>query len=371
MKYLLLLSFVFVSFPSAVAQLQTDPAGQQLVVQAMEKVYNHEFAEAQPLVARLRVKYPQHPVVPLLQAVQTYWQNLPLSEHPTAAKHYTTLLNQCLSRGEKLLGAGGREAEASFFLLAAHGYLAMQQSDGGEFLKAVGEARRAYGFLKKGFDWTDEYPEYLFTTGLYNYYQVQYPENHAIVRPVMFFFRDGNKKLGLQQMEAGFRQGSFTRYESAYYLLYVLLKHENQPGRALAFTAALHGKFPNNPLFLTRHAEALTLTGRYAEAEPLAERLQQLKGRVYPTAGATLAGLIREKRDKNDAAATLLYQRALKAPEGERYSQDYLGMAWLGLGRIALRAGNRARARECFHKVLKVAEYDATLAEAKKWLKER
>ena len=370
MKYLLLFSIFFAQIPSAFAQLQTDPASQQLVVQAMERLYNHEFAEAQPLVARLRAKYPQHPVVPLLQAVQTYWQNLPLSEHPAAAKQYTTLLNQCLDRGQKLLDAGGRDAEASFFLLAAHGYLAMQQSDAGEFMKAVGEARRAYGFLKKGFGWTDEYPEYLFTTGLYNYYRVQYPENHAIVKPVMFFFKDGNKKLGLQQMEAGFRQGSFTRYESAYYSLYVLLKHENQPGRALAFTSALHGKFPNNPLFLTRHAEALTLTGRYAEAEPLVERLQQLKGRVYPTAGSVLAGLIREKREKNDAAATALYQRALKAPEGERYSQDYLGLAWLGLGRIALRAGNRARARECFHKALKVAEYDATLAEARRWLKE-
>jgi len=370
MKHLLRLLLFFVPFPPAFAQLQTDPAGQQLVVQAMEKLYNYDFAEAQPLVARLRARYPQHPVVPLLQAVQVYWQNLPLRENPAAARQYTALLNQCIDRGEKLLELGGREAEAGFFLLAAHGYLAMQQSDAGEFLKAVGEARRAYGFLKKGFDWTDAYPEYLFTTGLYNYYRVQYPENHAIVKPVMFFFKDGNKKLGLQQMEAGFRQGSFTRYESAYYLLYVLIKHENQPGRALAFTSALYGKFPNNPLFLTRHTEALTLTGRYAEAEPLAERLQQLNGRVYPTAGTVLAGLIREKRDKNDAAATALYQRALKAPEGERYSQDYLGLAWLGLGRIALRAGNRARARECFHRVLKVAEYEATLAEARRWLKE-
>lgn len=370
MKYLLLLSvFLFQLTPSP-AQLQTDPAGQQLVVQAMERIYNHEFAEAQPLVVRLRARYPQHPVIPLLQAVQVYWQNLPLSEHPAAAKQYTALLNQCLGRGEKLLDAGGREAEASFFLLAAHGYLAMQQSDAGEFLKAVSEARRAYGFLKKGFGWTDEYPEYLFTTGLYNYYRVQYPENHPIVKPVMFFFSGGNKKLGLQQMEAGFRQGSFSRYESAHYLLYVLLKHENQPGRALAYTSALHGKFPNNPLFLARHAEALALTGRYAEAEPLVERLLPLKGQVYPTAGTALGGLIREKRDKNDAAATALYQRALKAPEGERHSQDYLGMAWLGLGRIALRAGNRSRARECFQKALKVAEYDATLAEARKWLKE-
>ncbi len=369
-KVVLLLFFAFASLLSASAQLQSDPAAQQLVVQSLEKIYNHEFAEAQLLVARLHARYPQHPVVPLLQAMQTYWQNVPLTKNPAATKQYTAALNQAITLGEQLLETGKYDAEANFFLLAAHGYLSMQESDAGEFLRAVGEARRSYGYLKKGFNLTETNPEFYFSTGLYNYYREEYPADHGIVKPLMLFFAAGNKQLGLQQMEVGFRKGYFTRYEAAYYLTYVLLKHENQPGRALPYSSALYGKFPQNPLFTLRHTEVLLMLGRYAEAEPLVARLQQLSGKVYPVAGAALAGILQEKSRKNDSAATVFYQKAIKAPEGERYTQDFIGASYLGLGRIALRAGNRAKAREYFHKTLRVAEYRATVEEARRLLKE-
>jgi tetratricopeptide (TPR) repeat protein len=355
---------------AAQAQLQTDAASQQLVLEILEKQYNYEFAEAPPLLARLRARYPQHPVVPLLQALLVYWQNVPLTKHPAAAKQYAAYLNQAVDAGESLLATGKNDPEATFFLLAAHGYLSMKESDAGEFLKAVGEARRAYSYLKKGFGLMESNPEFYFSTGLYNYYREQYPADHGIVKPLMLFFADGDKAKGLQQMEVGFRKGTFTRYEAAYYLAYVLLKHENQPNRALPFSAALYGKFPQNPLFTLRQAEVLVALGRYAEAEPLVSRLPQFGGAVYPVAGAALTGILQEKARKNDSAATAFYQKAIKAPPGERYTQDFIGAAYLGLGRIALRAGNRAQARQYFRQCLKVAEYRGTVEEAKRWLKE-
>ncbi|MCY7350819.1 MAG: tetratricopeptide repeat protein [Cytophagaceae bacterium] len=369
-KLLFALLFSLVSLASAQAQLQNDPATQQLILQSLDKIYNQEFAQAQPLLARIRTRYAQHPVLPLLQAVQLYWQHFPLSGNKTAASQYTATLNKCVDLSEKLLKTGQHDTEASFFLLAAHSYLAMQQSDAGEFMQTVGEAKRAYTYMKKGFKLVEKNPEFYFSTGLYNYYREQYPNDHGAVKPFMFFFANGNKQLGLKQMETGFRRGNFTRIEAAYYLVHVLIKHENQPGRALAFSTELSSRFPKNLFFAGRHTEVLVLMGGYAEAEPIAERLMQAPGKVYPVAGTVLAGVIQEKFRKNDKAAAALYQKALKLPDGKSYTQDYFGMAWAGLGRIAHRTGDPAKAREYYRQALKIAEYRSTLDEAKRYLKE-
>ena len=364
------LFFSLLSFAPANAQLQQDAATQQLVLQSLDKIYNQEFAQAQPILSRIRARYAQHPVLPLLQAVQLYWQYLPLATNKSAADQYTAALNQCVDLSEKLLRTGQYDAEANFFLLAAHSYLAMQQSDKGEFMGAVGEARRTYGYMKKGFKLTEKNPEFYFPTGLYNYYREQYPNDHGVVKPFMFFFADGNKQLGLKQMETGFRRGNFTRTEAGYYLVHVLIKHENQPGKALLFSTELYNKFPQNLFFASRHAEALVLSGRYAEAEPITERLMGAPGNVYPVVGTMLAGLIQEKFRKNDKAATTLYQKALKLPDGKKFTQDYFGMAWTGLGRIAHRSGDQTKAREHYRQALKIAEYHSTVDEAKRYLKE-
>ncbi|MBC7892588.1 MAG: tetratricopeptide repeat protein [Sphingobacteriaceae bacterium] len=369
-KILLVFGVIFSIFSPSSAQLQIDSAAQNLVLQSVEKIYNYEFVEAPALIARLRTRYPQHPVAPTLQALQLYWQYLPLSKHPTATRQYVATVNQAIDLAEKLLSTGKYDDEANFFLLTAHSFLAMQQSDAGEFMKAVGEARRAYAYLKKGFNRMDKNPEFYFSTGLYNYYRVQYPENHGIVKPLMLFFASGDKKVGLQQLEMGVKKGNFTRYEAAYYLTYDLIKHENQPARALPFSTLLYEKFPRNPLFTARHAEALVFTGHYAEAEPIAERLMQTSGLVPSLAGTVLTGIVQEKFRKNDKAATVLYQKVLKTPSGERFTKDYVGMAWLGLGRISQRAGDRAKAREHFRQALKLSEYRSTVEEARKALKD-
>lgn len=350
----------------APAQLLRDSSTQQRVLEVLDKIYNYEFAEAEALARPIRAQYPNHPVGPLLQAFQLYWQHLPIAQNDAATKRYVAALNQCIALAEKMTK---NDVEATFFLLAAHSYLAMLESDRGEFTRAVGEARRTYGYMKKGFRLTEQNPEFFFSTGLYNYYRVQYPDDHAIVRPFMLFFQDGDKKRGLQQLETAFRRGTFTRVEAAYYLVYVLLKHEANAPRALPYSTQLHRRYPNNLVYLTRHAEALTLAGRYTDAQPLAQRLTQLPGTVYPVAGRLFLGIVAEKSDQDDKAALAQYQQVLKVPYDEKFTQDYHALAHCGLARIADRAGNRAEARRQYQKALKLAEYRSTIQEAKGYLR--
>lgn len=369
-----LLTYCFVGYgivlfqaPLAQAQILNDTPTQQLILMSLDKIYNYEFKEAAEIAQKIRSKYPNHPVGSMLQATQLYWQHLPLGNNPQAKQQYVATLNQCLKQGEALKGK--HDLEANFFLLAAHSYLAMQESDEGSFMKALGEAKRAYTYMKKGFELTDKNPEFYFSTGLYNYYVEEYPEDHPIVKPFMLFFQDGNRAKGLQQLEMGYRKAIFTRTESAYYLVYIYLKPENRPDKALTFTTLLHHQYPNNPLYLARHAEALVLAGKYAEAQAHTQALMKMNGIIFPVSGRIFEGIIQEKYFKNDKQAAFFYQTALKMPFDERFTEDYHAMAYCGLGRIAQRANNKAQAREYYKKALDIAEYKATIAEAKAYLK--
>jgi tetratricopeptide (TPR) repeat protein len=369
-----LIMFLFfglhVSLPAR-AQVLTDAALQQTILKATDNIYGYDFAEANQHIAQLRARYPQHPVGPLLKAVSLLWQYMPLADHKEATAQFAQAVEQSIGLSEKLLAKNKNDPEGVFFALTAHGYMALKHNNEKEQMKAVGESRRAYGYMKSGFKLMERNPEFYFTTGLYNYYIERYPMDHPIVKPFMFFFQDGSMPLGLQQMDIAAKRAIFTRVETCYYLANIYLKHENQPAKALGYLKFLTDKYPNNPLFQMRYAESLLLLGRYAEARPVMQRMGQFVGnRLMPLALRAFEGLLAERADHNDRAATEQYQAALKLKGSHAYTAEYQNVAYAGLARIAARAGQRDPAKNYYRKVLEKTEYIGLQREARAFLKE-
>jgi hypothetical protein len=368
MKRLFLLFFIVFSSTITFAQLLNDNDSKQLIIKGLDKLYNYEFKEADSFFQKVKIKYPKHPVTPLLSALQLQWQNLPVEQNPKILNQYILLLEKCQTLAEPLLNDASRKAEGTFFLVASHGYIALVLNDKKEQVKAANEARKAYSYLKDGRKWTEKNPEFLFTSGLYNFYRIQYPETHPIVKPIMLFLEDGNKKLGIQQLEQAVQKSVFSRIEAAYYLTGVNLKYESNYAKALVYSTWLHEKYPNNLLYRMRHAETLVANGKYDDAVPLIQILKKNNAKEYQLAGNLFEGQIAEKAKKNDKQAYDLYTIVLKMYPSDRYTNDYFAMAYAGLARIAHRAGNVKRAAELYNKCLDYAEYSSTTTEAKKYL---
>jgi tetratricopeptide (TPR) repeat protein len=353
----------------AQAQLLQDQPTQQLVLKAVEHVYAYEFAEVEVLARQIKAKYPNHPVNPMLKALQMQWQYFPVKDSPTALKTYFQLLEDCINKAKPLQKNEKTRPEATFFLMAAHGYIALVHNYNNDFLKAVNEGKKAYGYVTDGFKFTEINPEFYFSTGLYNYYVEKYPQEHPIVKPLMWFFKDGNMPKGLQQMDIAARRGTFTRTESAFFLARIYLKHEQLYNRAATYLTALAQKYPQNPIFQMRQIEALLLAERYAEAQPILEKFEHRTAPFFVLATRTFEGLIQEKSVKNDAKAAEFYQAALKIPYDDEHTKEYHAFAYAGLARIAARANNRAKAVAYYKKMENVAEYEGLIKEAKQFLK--
>lgn len=365
----LVIALFFLSF-FAESQILKDPIARTWIIDGLNKSYNFQFDEAEEIYNKIKAKYPNNPAYSTLMQMMLYTQYAPIKDYPVAKNKYLAHLNKSVELSEKLIDKNSNDTEGIFFMLSSLGSLAAWQADNDEMMKAVNTARKAFPFMKKGMKLTDIQPDFLFTTGLYNYYIEQYPEDHPIVKPFMIFFSDGNKKTGLSQMELCSKKALFTPSEAAFYSAYIYLKHENRPDKALVFINSLLEKFPNNLLFKSKQAECLVGMSKYELAQNVVVDLRKSSGRVYPIAGDVFQGIIDEKLHKKDKEAALYYKKALKTPTDVRYTQDYHAMAYLGLGRIALREKNKANAKAYLKKAVEMSEYSSTTAEAKKYLKE-
>jgi tetratricopeptide (TPR) repeat protein len=369
-RSVILFAGLVLTFFSAQAQLLTDTLAQRQIKLALDKIYNFEFATAENMISAIQNRYPRHPVGPMLQALHTFWKNFPIETKSQAYVAYQQYLWEALEKNKATFGEDTSNPEGIFFALSAHSYLAMMASEEKEYMKALSEAKKAYAFMKKGFELVSKFPEFYFSTGSYNYYVIQYPENHPVVKPFMFFFANGNKALGLQQMERSIHQGVFTRTEACYWLAHIYIKHEIKPQKALGYTQWLIDKYPANIHYVMRHAEMLVANGKYHQAQPYIKQLLAHPNKLFHGAAYIFGGIIQEKEENNHALARLNYQRAFNLGVADRrYTKDLYAQAYAGLARIADKEGNKQRAKEYYKKTLELAEYETTVREAKTYLK--
>jgi tetratricopeptide (TPR) repeat protein len=374
-KYSTLLIALTLAFVQVQAQTASESAYKQLIQQTIDQIYNYEFDQAEANLQKLKASQPHHPAAPMLSALNLYWKNFPMLPSKPAFGQYDAYLQQALDAAEQLMKQPQTRNEGIFFALSVHGYRAMTESDAGNTMGAIRESKKAFGFMKQGFKLKEQYPDFYLTSGLYNFYVEQYPEDHPMVKPVMWFFPDGDKELGLKQMEIATQKGTFTRTEALYYLVFINQKYRAQSAKVLGYSRKLNEMAPNNPLFMTRHAEVLLSCGKYAEAQPVVSRLLQQSDKLFLSSAHIFEGIIQEKQYGNLEKAKACYQKALQlAPYNKKdavqqaYTREFYALAYAGLGRIAAQEGQNEMARGYYKKSLSVGEYKSTIQEAKAYL---
>jgi ribosomal protein S18 len=351
------------------AQFLEDEKNKDITIKGLDFLYNQKFDEANEVLNSVKIAYPQHPVKFLLNAIELQWENVPIDKNPEVLKKYISELNKCILASKSIYNIPKYKKEAAFFLLAAHGFIALSKNYQKEYFDAASEAKKAHNFFNEGKKYKNENPEFLFASGLYNFYRVQYPESHPMVKPIIMFFEDGNKKLGLQELENSFKKSIFSRTEAALYLININIKYESNFKKSLAYSNILNNKYPNNYIFKIKHIESLLLNNEYEEAVKLNEQLKSRKDKVSQLSNLVFEAYAEEHIGKNLQSAFINYAKALKIPHDDRYTKEYHGMAYLGMARIFVKQREIAKARAFYKECLKIAEYEWVVNAAKTELK--
>ncbi|MEQ9404277.1 MAG: hypothetical protein RIM99_11855 [Cyclobacteriaceae bacterium] len=367
MKKIATILFLLAVLPVS-SQVFEDKELMALVKKGANHIYNADPDSATWYINRVDKILPDHPVVPLMRAMTLLWANIPTITEELFVQmqdqlHYAVELAE---RKDPDL----KDPEMVFFAMASHGLLAEYYADQGYNLKAVGEANKAYSLMKIGFEIVEDYPEFLFTTGLYNYFREKYPQKHPIYKPLLWFFKSGNMELGLKQLERACKVSVLAQVEAYVYLSYIYLRYEYRPEKAQEYLGVLIELFPNNYYAKAKYLESLANPNDFKNAPvEIIYSLTQHENSYYKLAGNVFLGYFEESVILNSEKAELAYRKGLAYGEKLTAHGEYFkGLGYLGLGRVLIERGAYEEAGLMLEKAAKFAETDQIKKEAKELL---
>lgn len=356
---------------SLVIQLET--------TQALDHMYNFQFEEADKQFRWLKQKYPWHPLPYFLLGLSAWWRMMPdLSKH-TYENRFLMFMDSTIYIAERLHRHPEHRIEAAFFLAASHGFKGRLYSDEDRtnWVKAAASGKAALNYLDECRRMNYLSPELLFGDALYNYFSVWVPENYPALKPVLWFFRKGNKKLGLEQLKEVSYNAFYTRIEAMVWLMRIWNGYENDQAQAYRLAEYLYQTFPGNPYFHRYYVRMLYWRGMYPqlekEAKVLLNRVDSARFGYEATSGRHASfylGQVYESRRKLPEARTY-YERCLKyAEQNGATKTGYYLYAMISLGEIAQKEGKKDEARRYFNEVKKRAgSKDEVFKDAKRRLK--
>lgn len=348
--------------------------------QALSDLYNFKFERAEAEFQDLKVRYGWHPLPYFLMGLSDWWKIMPNPKNTAHDESFLAYMDTTIQVAERLYKEYPHyKAEASFFLAAAYGFKGRLYSDEERknWRKAATVGKNALNYLEEGRGSHNLSPELVFGDALYNYFSVWVPENYPALRPLLWFFRKGDKELGLKQLKEVSYNAFYTRTEAMVWLMRILNSYENDQFQALQISRYLIETHPDNPFFHRYYARMLYSVSRYEEAEPVCkEILARIDSGMLgyeATSGryaAFFLGQIYESR-KNPEEAQKAYELCVRyAEEIDAEESGYYLYSLIALGEINQKKGNHPEAKRYFEMVKKKADRkDAAFKDAKRKLK--
>lgn len=333
--------FIFLFFISYCASAQESILQDQQTLQNIELgidcIYNFQFEHIEETQNYLSQNYSDNPLPQLFYALTIYWKYFPITPTSKYNDPYVENINTSIEKSQRLLEENDDNPEAIFLNLMARLLIMQYYADNHESSKVIPHIRNAYKMVKKGFDLSHEITDFNFSTGLYNYYRDAYPEKHPVYKPFAYFFKDGNKKLGLKQLEYNWKHGIFLDAESLSFLVYISLNFEGNYKKSARYTRELYKAYPNNPLYLSYRIRTLLLLTKYHKAEQLIDELNKISAdnQFFQMMVNIYKGILTEKKYHDYQKAKKYYLKAVQLGKAYKpFADDRISYAYYGLSRI-------------------------------------
>ena len=332
------------------------------VKEGLASTYNYQFTKARKNLAYMQQEVPDHPATLLLESLIIYWENYPMTLENPNTGNFISLIENTFKKAEKMLSGDPDNLEGIFFDLFGKAFYAMFWADNGKPGKVFPYLNMLYKQTVKGFDLQSTFNEFCFTTGLYNYYIVSYPEKNPVYKPVALLFRKGDKEYGINQLKYCASNSVFLRVEAKFYLALIYFKYENNYKKASEYASELYREFPNNTVFTSLYAEILMMDNKFAIAGAIIRNLERSKHPFAELNSHILKGYYLEKYEKNYTEALGKYRKGLEMSQqyGEMTKYE-TARAYMGISRHYSRNQNSAEAARNFRSARNLTNYEYIL----------
>ncbi|AEI48224.1 tetratricopeptide repeat protein [Runella slithyformis] len=342
-------------FDSKYEMLLSNPGVQIEATEAINKLYNFKFAEADAEFRWLRYRYPSHPMPYFLMGLAEWWKIVPNTDDTRYDERCIALMDTCITLAEKLYDTRENKIEPSFFLAAAYAFKGRIHSERKHWSRATIAGKNALKYLERCKGQSEISPELLFGDGLFNYFAEWIPQNYPLLKPVLWLFPKGSKQLGIQQLEKVGNNAFYTRTEARYFLLQIY-GYENQYAKSYDLAKYSWETYPDNPYFERYYLRSAFVRGNTAEAEKIATSILDKidKGKTgYEAVSGRNAAYVLAYYSNNYyhdiPKAKIYYQKTLDyATQAKAFTSGYYLASLVGLGRIAEKEKDYEAAREYY-----------------------
>jgi tetratricopeptide (TPR) repeat protein len=190
-----------------------------------------------------------------LAAVSLWWQININPESLLLDQRFNDAAAHAIKAGEAWIKREPTRAEAWFYLAAAQAPLVQWRVLRGERVAAARAGNRIKTALERALALDPDLADAYFGLGLYHYYADVAPTYAKLLRWLLLL-PGGNRQLGLREMTTARQRGQLLAGEADFQLQQVYFWYEQKPREAMALLESLDARYPTNPLFLQRIAEA-------------------------------------------------------------------------------------------------------------------
>lgn len=248
---------------------------------SINKMYNYKFEDSDKEFRWLAQEFENHPLPSFLTGLSLWWQIDAQSGKINGSPK--ELDDKFLSRMDKTIDQAyeiymnGNIIDGAFFLAASYAFKARLLADRKKWTQSAFAGRNAIKYLKEIKKNKLMIPEIDFGNGLFNYYSVWISERYPLLRPLVKFFPEGDKKKGIEELNNASGNSFYTRTEAQFFLMRIYLGERNL-SNALQLSKYLSETYPNNSIFHKYYTQLLYQNGKvkqsYYSASNILEKFQ-------------------------------------------------------------------------------------------------
>ncbi len=287
-------------------------------------------------------------------------------------------LNIVIQKCDNILDKNPNDVSALFFKGGALGFRGRLNANRENWISAANDGRLALPIVQDAFKIDPKNSDVLLGIGIYNYYAAVIPEKYPLVKPVMYFFPNGDKKKGIEQIELAAKKSKYASTEASYFLMQLSYSYENDYIKANEIASYLHSQFEKNSVFHRYLGRTEIALSRFKNANTIfIEILNRCNSKMIKSGYHAITkrealyylGLIAFYDKQLDNSLKYFYDcDELSRKIDKNETSGFMVMTNLKIGMIYDLQKKRSLAVKQYKKVIAMKDYEKSLEFAKKYI---